>query len=64
MGGELSPSAYPQVLGYAIIAVPVGILGAEVSARESPRATTSKMKHIVPEVQFCQFCGQQLPTGP
>ena len=65
-----------MVLGYAIIAVPVGLLGAEVSARENERersastasAWSAAAKAGRPggaslhddDAKFCKLCGSQL----
>ena len=64
-----------MVIGYAIIAVPVGLLGAEVSARENERersastasARSAAMRAGRPcasacddDAKFCKLCGSQL----
>mmetsp|Transcript_3388 Transcript_3388/g.8972 ORF Transcript_3388/g.8972 Transcript_3388/m.8972 type:complete len:82 (-) Transcript_3388:31-276(-) len=61
-----------MVLGYAIIAVPVGLLGAEVTARETRLSGGAQQPWALPhhgaaagggllgDAKFCQYCGSRL----
>ncbi|KAL1514564.1 hypothetical protein AB1Y20_003658 [Prymnesium parvum] len=74
--GDIAPQSVPgqliasimMVLGYAIIAVPVGLLGAEVSSRESvQREQQNRDQHVALTAgsdaagcEFCRHCGNPL----
>lgn len=75
--GDIAPTtslgqalaAFVMILGYGIIAVPTGIVTAELS-RIPPGAATTVTRTCVrcekveadPDARFCRFCGEALPS--
>ena len=62
--GQLLASCV-MILGYAIIAVPTGIITAEFSQARREAATTQVCHHCIKEghetdAVFCKFCGEKL----
>jgi len=54
-----------MILGYAIIAVPTGIVTAEFSQAKREAVTTQVCPHCMKEghetdAVFCKFCGEKL----
>ena len=62
--GQLLASCV-MILGYAIIAVPTGIITAEFSQAKRKATTTQVCPHCMKEghetdADFCKFCGEKL----
>ena len=54
-----------MIIGYAIIAVPTGIVGAELSKASNPKTNTTSCNSCSQEghaddADFCKFCGEKL----
>ena len=63
-------SAFIMILGYAILAVPTGIVSAEMVAdiRRSPRNNTQACRYCgreghADDALFCKYCGERLNEG-
>ncbi len=56
-----------MLLGWGVLAVPTGIVTAEMTAQRSGRPTTTRSCHEclseghLPEANFCRDCGARLP---
>ena len=57
-----------MLLGWGVLAVPTGIVTAEMTAQRMPRPTTTRTCHDCltedqhPEANYCRHCGVKLPT--
>lgn len=57
-----------MLLGWGVLAVPTGIVTAEMTAQRQGRPTTTRSCHEclseghLPEARFCRDCGARLPT--
>jgi voltage-gated potassium channel len=52
-----------MILGYAMIAVPTGIVGVEISRAQDlgPECTTCHATGHLPDARYCRRCGAELP---
>lgn len=61
-------SSLMMLLGWGVLAVPTGIVTAEMTAQRQSRATTTRSCHEclseghLPEARFCRDCGAPLPS--
>ena len=71
--GDIAPMTVPgkmlaslvMIVGYAIIAVPTGIVASAISVRRKGQVTTRHCEHCVREghdtdARFCKYCGGSL----
>jgi voltage-gated potassium channel len=71
--GDIAPMTVPgkllaslvMIVGYAIIAVPTGIVASEISEHRKGQITTRHCGHCVreghdPDARFCKYCGGSL----
>ena len=73
--GDIAPTtpvgqalaAFVMILGYGIIAVPTGIVTAEIAALPSGGALSTRScgscEHVEvdPDAKYCRFCGAPIP---
>ncbi len=58
-------SAVLMILGYAIIAVPTGIVTTEMAKQQQSKRSCTRcgQKNNTPDARFCKICGERLPTN-